>query len=124
MAIMRQPSGCASLLLLGTFFFSSAGAAEASDLIQAVQSGDRALVRVLLQKAPDVNVAEPDGTTALHWAVRADDAELIQLLLDSGASPTTSNRYGVTPLALAATNGSPSAILALLKAGANPNTRG
>lgn len=122
--MMRQPSWRASLLLLGTFLFLSPGAAEASDLIQAVQSGDRALVRILLQKAPDVNAAEADGTTALHWAVRADDGELIQLLLDSGASPTESNRYGVTPLALAATNGSAPAILALLEAGANANTRG
>jgi len=124
MAMTQWPLRGASLLLLGMFVVLSANAAGASDLIQGVRSGDRALVRTLLQKAPDVNASEADGTTALHWAVTADDGELIRLLLDSGASPTASNRYGVTPLALAATNGGASALLALLDAGADPNTRG
>jgi ankyrin repeat protein len=124
MAMTHRLSWRASLLLLGTFVCLPAQAAAASDLIESVRSGDRALVRDLLQKAADVNAAEADGTTALHWAVRADDGELIRWLLDSGASPTSSNRYGVTPLALAAINGSASALLALLEAGADPNTRG
>ena len=33
-------------------------------------------VRARLQQKADVNAAEADGTTALHWAVRADDLEL------------------------------------------------
>ena len=121
--MMRQPAWRGSLLLLGAFVLTSAGRADASDLIRAVQAGDRMLVRTLLQKPAVVNEAEADGTTALHWAVRSDDGELIQMLLAAGASPTAPNRYGVTPLALAATNGSGDAIRALLKAGADPNTR-
>ena len=74
-------------------------------LIDAVKGGDRAAVRALIAQRVDVNAAEPDGTTALHWAVRADDREMASLLLAAGARATAANRYGVTPLRLAATNG-------------------
>ena len=121
--LMMRRSWRRNVLLLGAMYLSVAGRVEASDLIRAVQAGDRVLVRTLLKKSVDVNATEADGTTALHWAVRADDGELMQALLTSGANPTASNRYGVTPLALAATNGSEGAIRALLRAGADPNTR-
>jgi ankyrin repeat protein len=109
--------------LVGGIVLFCAASAAASDLIDAVQRGDRVAARALLRQSVDVNGAGPDGTTALHWAVRADDGELVQLLLAAGASATAANRYGVTPLALAATNGSAAAIGMLLRAGADPNTR-
>ena len=62
-------------------------------------------MRALLKQRADVNAAEADGTTALHWAVRADDLETAQLLIRAGANVKAANRYGVTPLSLAATNG-------------------
>ncbi len=37
-------------------------------LIDAAKNGDKAALRALLQRKVDVNAAEPDGTTALHWA--------------------------------------------------------
>ena len=43
-------------------------------LIDAVKAGNRAAVRALIRQRADVNAAEADGMTALHWAVRADDA--------------------------------------------------
>jgi len=64
--------------------------------------------------------ADPDGTTALHWAVRSSDLPAVQRLLRSGANPSAVNRYGVTPLSLAAANGNPAIIETLLKAGADP----
>jgi ankyrin repeat protein len=91
-------------------------------LSEAVRSGNRDAVRALLRAKADVNAAEPDGTTALHWAARADDIEIGRLLLASGARVDSANRYGVTPLSLAAVNGSATMIEALLAAGANPNT--
>jgi ankyrin repeat protein len=90
-------------------------------LVDAVKSGQAAAVRASLRQKADVNAAEPDGTTALHWAVRADDMELMRLLLRAGADPKRANRYGVTPLQLAAVNGSVTAATALLEAGADPN---
>jgi ankyrin repeat protein len=99
----------------------AAGGNEAR-LMEAVKSGNKDAVRMLLKQPGAVNAPEPDGTTALHWAVRADDAATVDLLLRAGAKPDAANRYGVTPISLAAVNGNATIIQALLKAGANPNT--
>jgi len=90
-------------------------------LVNAAKSGDKTAITSLLQQKADVNAAEPDGTTALHWAVRADDLELADRLIKAGATVKTANRYGVTPLYLASVNGSAPMIEKLLQAGANPN---
>jgi uncharacterized protein len=81
-----------------------------------------AAVRTLLQQRPDVNAAEADGTTALHWAAYRGNLETAQLLIRAGANIKTANRYGVTPLTLAASKGNAPIVEMLLKAGADPNT--
>jgi len=91
-------------------------------LIEAVKAGDGQTVRTLLKQRSNVNAAEPDGMTALHWAARANDTETVQLLLRAGANAKAANRYGVTPLSLAAVNGNAGLMEALIKAGADPNT--
>src|SRR6185295_9336469 len=62
-----------------------ADAATPLPLVDAVRDGNRAVVQTLLRQKTNVNAAQADGTTALHWAVRADDRELIGLLLHAGA---------------------------------------
>jgi ankyrin repeat protein len=104
---------------------SVAGLEAASTTIRltdAVKQGNRETVRALLKQRVDVNAAESDGMTALHWAVRASDVETAQLLIRAGANVKAANRYGITPLSLAATNGDAALIEALIKAGADPNT--
>ena len=91
-------------------------------LIDAVKTGNREAVRALLKTPADVNAADPDGTTPLHWAVRSDDRETVRLLLEAGANAKATNRYGVTPLSLAALNGSAPVMEMLLAAGADPNS--
>lgn len=91
-------------------------------LIDAVKNANPTAVRALLQKRVDVNAAEPDGTTALHWAAHRDDVATADLLIRAGAQVDAANRYGVTPLSLACGNGTLATIELLLKAGANPNT--
>jgi ankyrin repeat protein len=103
-------------------FVSIGLAARDASLIDAVKNGDSATVRALLAKKADVNAADRDGTTALHWAVQLDDLGAVDLLLRSGAKVQTPNRYGVTPLQLASTNGHAAIVERLLRAGANPNT--
>ena len=47
--------------------------------------GDRAGVAALLKQKVDVNEAQGDGMTALHWAAMNDDAALARLLISAGA---------------------------------------
>jgi ankyrin repeat protein len=95
-------------------------AAEAP-LASAVQRNDRAVIRQLLDKKAGINVAQPDGTTALHWAAYHDDLELATRLLAAGASVQAANRYGMTPLSLACTNGNAAMVERFLDAGADAN---
>src|SRR5262249_51970390 len=107
---------------LGLGLASPLVAAERADLADAAERRDTAAIRTLLQKGIDVNTAQADGTTALHWAAYNDDAELVKLLIEARANVNALNRYGVPPLALASTNGNSSIITQLLYAGADANT--
>jgi ankyrin repeat protein len=88
-------------------------------LIQAVRSTDIAAVRGLLKARIDVNAAQGDGATALHWAAHRDDLAIADLLIRSGARANVANDLGATPLHLACTNRSAPMVERLLAAGAN-----
>jgi uncharacterized protein len=109
--------GAAGLLLLTIGLNGTEGT-----LLDAVKRGDAGAVRALLHEKADANTADPDGTSALHWAARRDDLPAAEALLAAGAKASAANRYGVTPLSLAATNGSAAMIERLLAAGASANT--
>ena len=98
-------------------------AATETSLLDAVKCGDAAAVRSLLRARTDANVADADGTTALHWAVQRDDLAAVEALLGGGADAKAANRYGVTALSLAATNGNAPMIERLLAAGADRQHR-
>ena len=107
----------ASLWVAGAVALSAAG----SPLIDAVKKQDAQAVRALLKQKANVNAAEADGFTALHWAAQRDDVQLVELLLAAGANAKAANRYKVTPLYLAAMNGNAVMMERLLKAGADPD---
>jgi ankyrin repeat protein len=94
-----------------------------SSLTDAIKNSDRAAIKALLAKHVDVNTAEADGTTPLHWAAEKEDLETVKLLLKSGADAKATNRYGITPLTLSCQNGNGPIVKVLLGAGADPNTR-
>ena len=96
-------------------------AAEKPSLADAAEQRNRTLIRTLLDSGADVNAAQADGTTALHWAVYNDDTETAALLVKRGANVNTANRYGVPPLSLACTNGNADLVKLLLDAGADAN---
>jgi uncharacterized protein len=76
-------------------------------------------VRALLKQRIDVNRAQGDGATALHWAAHRDDLAIADLLIRAGARARVANDLGVTPLHLACTNRSAPMVERLLAAGAN-----
>jgi uncharacterized protein len=92
-----------------------------SEVADAAKRGNREAVRAAIARKADVNVAQVDGTTALHWAVERDDLEMADMLIRAGASVSARTREGVVPLQLAAVNGSAAMLDRLLKAGADPN---
>jgi len=100
-------------------------AAEDARLSEAAMQGDATLVKSLLLKKVDVNVAQGDGTTALHWAVYREDLDMAQALIKAGASLNAKTRVGsMTPLFMAAKSGNAAMIDLLLKSGADANVAG
>jgi uncharacterized protein len=108
-------------LLILALPVSLSGTERDSRLLDAVKAGDKAAATALLRQPVDVNIAEADGTTALHWAVRQDDPGLADQLIRAGADVNAANRYGIRPLYLASLNGSAPMVEKLLKAGADAN---
>jgi ankyrin repeat protein len=104
-------------------FFALVNGLHAADLrlAEAVKSSDVAAVRALIRQHADVNAAEADGFTALHWAAQRDNLEIADLLLSAGANVKAASQYNITPLSLACTNGDAAMIERFLKAGADPN---
>jgi ankyrin repeat protein len=110
--------------MIGAFglalLLAAATAPAPPDVANAAMRGDREAVRALLQSGADVNMAQGDGMTALHWAAERGDAELAQMLLYAGASVKATTRIGdYTPLHLAGKSGSAAIIEAMVKAGAD-----
>ena len=117
----RRP-GVALLAVLLSMVKPAVGHAAGADAADAAQKKDIGALRALVQRRVDVNAAQPDGTTALHWAVVWNSEEATSLLLRAGADAKARNRYGATPLSEAVTAGSAAMVDALLKAGADPKT--
>ena len=94
--------------------------AAESPVADAAARGDRETVKSLLKQAADVNAAQGDGMTALHWAAMNGDVELAQMLIFAGANVRATTRLGTyTPLYLASQQGHGKVIQALVKAGAD-----
>jgi len=116
----RHVIACAAALVVAvTIVARGAGDNVKSDVANAAMKGDKAAVRTLLLQKADVNAAQIDGATALHWAIYRDDEDLVDVLVRAGANVKAANRNGVTPLAMASLYGKPAMILKLLKAGAD-----
>jgi ankyrin repeat protein len=96
--------------------------AQASELAEAAENGDRARIETLLDTGEGrqaINEPAGYGMTALLFAVQADDIELAETLLAAGADPDVGNIYQITPLWLAATNRNPEMTALLLANGAD-----
>ena len=119
MRIRNRLLGCVVVLFAATPGMALAAGSEAAD---AAQHKDTVALRALLGKHANVNAAQADGTTALHWAVHWNDADTVKLLLHAGANPAATNRFGASPLSEAANAGNADIVKALLDAGADAKT--
>ena len=101
MNLKRIVGSCAAVVMLSIAGLTGAG----STVADAVMKGDQAALRALLEQKADVNAAQADGATALHWAVYRGDAATANVLIRAGANVKAANREGATPLSLASVNG-------------------
>jgi ankyrin repeat protein len=92
-----------------------------SDVADTVEQGDAARLKTLLKSHADVNAAQADGSTALHWAAYRGDAGVAAQLLAAGAHPNVVMDTGMTPLVLACESGNADLVKELLRAGADVN---
>ena len=114
---------CALTLAASTAGHVSLNAAETkidARVAEAAMREDAAAVSALLQQRADVNGAQGDGMTGLHWAAEHGDRALAATLLKGGASPSALTRVGqYTPLHIAAKGGHAQVMQALIGAGAD-----
>src|SRR6266481_3540341 len=78
---------------------ASTAAAADDTLAGLIQAGNRDAALKRIAAGADVNAAQGDGTSPLHWAVYKIDADLVRALLERGAKPDVINNYGSSPLA-------------------------
>ena len=108
---------CVALLVCGT---APIARVLDSPVADAAMQEDAATVVALLQQGTDVNRAQGDGMTALHWAAEHGDQDLTARLLKAGANPGAGTRIGQhTPLHLAAKAGHASVLRLLVNAKAD-----
>ena len=118
---MVSPRG---ILAVAAFAIAATGAAadeRSWPVATAAERGDVETLRSLLRQGADVNAAQGDGMTALHWAAEHGDDDLTAILLYSGANVDAGTRIGrYTPLHLASRRGHASVVARLLESGADP----
>ena len=110
------------LLLAGlVVLLSGATFLPEAPIIDAARRGDAEAVGALLDRGADVNAAQGDGMTALHWAAERGHTAVAEPLISAAADVSAKTRIGsYTPLHLAARGGHGSMVHLLLEAGSDP----
>ncbi|WVZ90891.1 hypothetical protein U9M48_037146 [Paspalum notatum var. saurae] len=87
-------------------------------LLRAAKVGDMNVIKMLLMGNVDVNEADSEGNTALHWCLsggpRTQEPRIVWLLLKNGARVFQGNKLGLTPVHSAAAKGNYKALQSLL----------
>ena len=107
-----------AFVLIAVFSGAVLAAAPGDPVVTATRQGDLEALRALIEQGADVNQAEGDGMTALHWAAKMNDAAAAGLLIEAGATIDAGTRIGGhTPLHVASRSGSASVSRLLLASG-------
>jgi uncharacterized protein len=111
------------LILAFTVAVCASASAAGPDrrVVDAAKRDDVKAVEEAIRQKADVNAAQPDGATAIHWAAHYGDLPIAEALLKAGANVNAVEEGGVTPLVLAAMNGDEAMVGRLIRAGAQPN---
>lgn len=119
---MRRLAG--RLGVLGLALLLSGGGPSEAPVADAAMRGELDRVRELLRTGADVNAAQGDGMTALHWAAESGDEELSEILIFGGAHLEAMTRLGkFTPLLVASRSGHSGVVGSLIDAGASVDAR-
>ena len=110
-----------TLLALALAFAAQTALAE-TPLINAVRAGSWDKATWLIKNGANVNQADRNGNTPLHWAA-ALNTKLIGTLIRQGADFRATNNQGYTPLHSAAYGNAPRAVVVLLRYGADIQAR-
>ena len=97
------------------------GNEKGTALHHAALKGHTEVVKALLKKGADVNLANNNGVTALHLAAREGKTDVVKALLKAGIDINVKANDGSTPLHHAAFHGHTELVEKLLEAGANVN---
>ncbi len=93
-------------------------------MADAAMQGDMVQMRRLLADNVDVNQAQGDGSTALHWACGYGRRETAELLIAKGADVNAAEGgFGRTPLHWASIRGHKEVVSLLLEKGADLEPR-
>jgi len=84
--LVRVMNGALIGLVVGACLSALPEAAGRALVSEAAMNRDAEAVRALLKQGADVNAAQNDGTTALHWAAVNGDEPLASMLLSAGAN--------------------------------------
>ena len=119
---MKRSRGAVTIIALSAIAMVAAAPLSAP-VADAAMRGDTETVRTLLQQGVDVNAAQGDGMTALHWAAERGDIEIAEMLVYAGANAEATTRIGAhTPLHVASRAGSAAVVELLLIFGGSVDT--
>lgn len=102
---------------------AAANVPEIDNLFDAARYGDLEAVEDFIAIGKDVNAADKESRTPLHYASGFDHPEIAQMLIDEGAKLEAQDSKGNTPLHYAAGYGRAQLVELLLTAGSNASAK-